>query len=357
MAAGRLRSLSFDLVGRREVDQAALVARLEKLDPAAARALREALEQLDQALAGYAPDRDVVFADFVQNQPGSGLLAFALAAAALAEGRELANARAALRGTAALDDEIETVRLDLILRKFQSVLASDDPLLDTIFAGKRSFARAAALVRDTSLTDPGFRRILSRSEPAVARRRADPLVQLVRSLRPEFEASRRRLTHVYELSDRAQQLLEAARFQLDGDGAYPDGNGSLRVSFGAMRGYQDFGRQLRPFTTLENLFQRGRADGAYPLPAAWLQARGAMDLSVPLNVATDHDGMVQCAVLIDRAGDMVGLMFNGNRSFPGSALSYEGAQRRMVSVHGAAVVEVLRHVYRAQELLSELGVK
>jgi hypothetical protein len=49
-------------------------------------------------------------------------------------------------------------------------------------------------------------------------------------------------------------------------------------------------------------------------------------------------------------------MFSGNRYFPGYGFGYDSKKRRMVSVHGAAVVEVLRHVYRARELLAELGV-
>ena len=63
--------------------------------------------------------------------------------------------------------------------------------------------------------------------------------------------------------------------------------------------------------------------------------------------------MSEAAVLLDDRGDMVGVNFNSNRQ--GTHVVYTEAQSRLVAVHNAAVVQILRHVYRADRLLAELG--
>ena len=57
---------------------------------------------------------------------------------------------------------------------------------------------------------------------------------------------------------------------------------------------------------------------------------------------------------MNRAGELVGLVFDGNiESLPGE-YEYDGRANRTVAVHPAAMIEALRKLYGAGKLADEL---
>jgi S1-C subfamily serine protease len=58
--------------------------------------------------------------------------------------------------------------------------------------------------------------------------------------------------------------------------------------------------------------------------------------------------------VINREGELVGLIFDGNiESLPGDSV-YDGEKNRAIAVHTAAMTRLLRGVYRAGALVDEL---
>jgi hypothetical protein len=58
---------------------------------------------------------------------------------------------------------------------------------------------------------------------------------------------------------------------------------------------------------------------------------------------------------VNRAGELVGVIFDGNIQSLSADFVYSDTQSRAVSVHVAAMREALKNVYNAQRLVDELG--
>jgi hypothetical protein len=345
----RVANLTFDLMARRTAEQRALLEALEQRRDPGLHELRAALAEANRALNDYAPQYDPLYYFLLENLAGSALVRGAVSVVLTAQGVPIE------RQVPGFTPAIEARRLELALRKIASGLPSGHPALVKLLGDQTVTERAASLTAQTRLGQTSFRQALMEGDRAFLKAARDPMLEPIRAVFPEMMASLQRRARIMQLSDRASELLDAAAYRLHGLDVYPEGTSTVRVSFGALRRYADFGRTIEPFTTLGDLFRRARARGPYQIPQRWLDARDDMDLTLQLNLATDHDGASGSAVLLDTSGDLVGLMFNGNRYHLGVPEAYEDVKRRTVSIHGAAVMEALREVYTAHELLSELG--
>ena len=95
----------------------------------------------------------------------------------------------------------------------------------------------------------------------------------------------------------------------------------------------------------------------YDLSEQWIDRAGELDPKVPLNFVSTNDitGGNSGSPLVNRAGELVGLVFDTNAPGLISDFAYTEEKGRSVSVHPAAIIESLRVVYRADRVLSELG--
>ena len=92
------------------------------------------------------------------------------------------------------------------------------------------------------------------------------------------------------------------------------------------------------------------------LPPRWLAGRDKLDLSTPLDFVTNNDiiGGNSGSPVIDRAGDIVGLIFDGNIESLVGDFVFDPAANRAVAVHTAGMTEALRKLYNAPALVKEL---
>jgi hypothetical protein len=58
--------------------------------------------------------------------------------------------------------------------------------------------------------------------------------------------------------------------------------------------------------------------------------------------------------MINRKGEIVGLVFDGNIESLGGEYWFDEAHNRTVAVHSGAIVEALRKVYKADRLVNEI---
>ena len=147
-----------------------------------------------------------------------------------------------------------------------------------VLAGKSPAARAEELVAGTTLGDaPTRAQLLAGGQAAVAAS-TDPFLVLARLLEPRSRELRRQYDNgVVAVEREAYAKIARAIFAVRGDDAYPDGTFTLRLSYGQVKGYREAGDEVKPFTDVSGLFQRG--DGKermppYRYPDSWWRARG-----------------------------------------------------------------------------------
>ena len=112
-------------------------------------------------------------------------------------------------------------------------------------------------------------------------------------------------------------------------------------------------------TTFYGLYDRSaelRRQGPFDLPARYVEGRDKLDLSTPLDFVTTNDiiGGNSGSPVINRNGEIVGLIFDGNIESLVGDFVYDGETNRAVAVHTAAMTEALRKLYGAGALVKEL---
>jgi hypothetical protein len=157
----------------------------------------------------------------------------------------------------------------------------------------------------------------------------------------------------------AGEKIGRARFAVYGKTVSPDATFTLRLSYGTVKGYPTNGSIAPPKTTLFGLYDRSLGFGGKPpfnLPDRFLKHRDLLNLSTPVNFVTTNDvvGGNSGSPVVNRAGELVGLIFDGNiESFVGTYV-YNEETNRSVAVHTAYIIEVLRNLYDAGRLADEL---
>ena len=138
---------------------------------------------------------------------------------------------------------------------------------------------------------------------------------------------------------------------------YPDATFTLRLSVGTVRGWDENGAPVAPFTTLDRLFERATGQPPFAVPERWAAARSRLDLATRVNVATDNDivGGNSGSPLLNAKADIVGLIFDGNIHSISGAYWFDAVKNRAVAVDTAYIREALTKVYGATNLVEELG--
>ena len=94
----------------------------------------------------------------------------------------------------------------------------------------------------------------------------------------------------------------------------------------------------------------------YVLPPRWTERKSAIDPKTPFNVVSTNDiiGGNSGSPLINKKGELVGLVFDGNRQSIVGNFYYDEAVNRTISVDSRGMLEILRKVFDAKEIADEL---
>jgi hypothetical protein len=246
------------------------------------------------------------------------------------------------------------------LKLMTEELGADDPFVKACLDGKTPEEAAKALLAGTKLADPALRKQLVDGGPAAVAKCTDSFIVLARKLDPIVrELHKWHEDNIESITRPAGEKIGQARFAVYGKNAYPDATFTLRISYGSVKGYPMNGT-LAPYkTTFYGLYDRAESfDNKYPfqLPKRVADARDKLDLSTPLDFVCTGDiiGGNSGSPVINAAGEVVGLVFDGNvESFMGRFF-YDDTANRTVSVHSAAMIEALKKIYGAEQLAREI---
>jgi hypothetical protein len=271
--------------------------------------------------------------------------------------------RNALLSPAPIHADLEEVTLTDQLQLALDKLGPDHPFVRAALGGKAPAEAARAAVAGTKLGDVAARKALLDGGEAAVAASTDPMVVLARRIDPLARETRRFLEDEVDApTTRAMEKVAQARFRAYGRTVPPDATFTLRLSYGTVKGFPAEGTWVAPFTTFYGLFDRSLAHGGkepWALPARWKERMGAVDGSVPLNFASTNDiiGGNSGSPVVDRAGDFVGIVFDGNIHSLAWNYYFSDERGRAVSVDARGILEALRKVYGADALVRELTVR
>ncbi|MFN0010851.1 MAG: S46 family peptidase [Phycisphaerales bacterium] len=240
------------------------------------------------------------------------------------------------------------------------LLGGNDPLVVKALAGKSPTERAAELVSGTKLADVAFRKKLADGGRDAIDSADDAMITFAKLLDSEYRAARKVAEDTFDAVERdAYSRIAKARFAIEGENSYPDATGTLRVSYGAVKGWTEDGAPVPAFTTIGGTFERAEArkgQKEFVLPDSWLKNKDKLDPKTPFNFTCTADiiGGNSGSPVVNKSGEVVGLVFDGNlHSLPGSFYFDERVNRAVV-VDSRAMIEAMRVIYGADNVANEL---
>lgn len=257
-------------------------------------------------------------------------------------------------------DELEQHTLTDGFKNLAEQLGYKHPLVQKVLDGKSPSERAAQLIKGTTLKDVAARKKLYEGGQKEVAASKDPMVLLAKLIDPEARAVRKVFeSQVDEVKQQAYGQIATAKYALEGDSTYPDATFTLRLAYGVVKGYEQDGKKVPFETTFAGLYERSREHNnkqPFDLPPRWVERKDRLNLNTPFNFVCTADiiGGNSGSPVVNRKGEVVGLIFDGNIQSLVLDFAYTEDQARAVSVCSEGIIEALRKVYDAEELVAEL---
>jgi hypothetical protein len=265
-----------------------------------------------------------------------------------------------LFSTAPVYKTLETSTFTTSFVQMQQALGIEDPAVKEALGGKSPAEAAKALIAGTKLEDVAVRKQLYDGGKAAIDASTDPLIVLLRNIDPEARESRKRFDdEVDAVVRRDGATINRDRFAQTGFTQPPDATFTLRLSYGTAKGYEEDGKKIPYFTTFAGAFEHAQAHGNKPpfdLAPSWPKMKSKFNLQTPLNFVTTADiiGGNSGSPTVNKAGEVVGIIFDGNIQSLALDFYYDERQARAVSVDSRGILEALRQIYGANGLADEL---
>jgi len=248
--------------------------------------------------------------------------------------------------------------LTLIVGKEEPTSARIDAALDKLFNGTKLEAEAERL------------KLLKGATTAELKKSTDTMIQLALKLRPlQKDLENREDTYVGAMALLRPRYIEALRKWSPAPIA-PDANGTLRITYGTVRGYRPTADAPvhTPFTRVSEMVKKHTGKEPFDAPARILEAAKAkkfgpyVDASlgeVPLDFLSDLDitGGNSGSPTLNARGELVGLAFDGNYEAMASDWLFMPQITRTIHVDLRYMLWVLDAVDGGDHILAEMGAK
>ncbi len=273
---------------------------------------------------------------------------------------QLESLRFSLFSPAPVYPEMDRALLTSWLDEGQKALGPDDEFMKAILGGRPPADVVREAIAATKIGDPAIRKALIEGGQAAVDKSADPLIVMARKVDPMLREQQKWVeTNVDGPLQAAGEKIGRARFAVYGKSVSPDATFTLRLSYGTVKGYPMNGTIAPSKTTLYGLYDRSFSFYGKPpfnLPDRFVKRRERLDLTTPVNFVTTNDitGGNSGSPVVNRNGELVGLIFDGNIESLVGTYVYNEENNRAVAVHTAFIIEALRKLYDAEALAGEL---
>lgn len=265
-----------------------------------------------------------------------------------------------LYSPAPIHKDFEKLKLADSLGFMVELLGADNALVKQVLSGKSPEARANELIDGTKLADVEYRKELAKGGREAIAASTDPMIVVAREIDAKAREARKRYESEVTGVERSNySKIARALFETQGTKLYPDATFTLRLSYGAVEGYTENGKKIAPFTTLGGLYARAdsfKQEFPYNLPPRWLEKKSSIDLKTPFNFVSTNDiiGGNSGSPTINQNGELVGLIFDGNIQSLVGDFMYDENVNRAISVDSRGMLEVLKKVFGANDIVAEL---
>lgn len=218
------------------------------------------------------------------------------------------------------------------------------------------------------LTDPGFIGDCLEKTPAEISRLADPFIDLAIKLYPAWQELKEKQKVRKGALDALYAKLGDVKGLYLGKDFIPDANGTLRLTFGRIKGYRKADAvEYRPFTSLRGVMEKTTGREPFDTPAAVAALHAAGDFGafehpalrdVPVCILYDADttGGNSGSPVLNARGDLIGVNFD--RTYEATINDYAWSRdySRSIGVDIRYVLWVTRKFAGADSLLKEMGI-
>jgi hypothetical protein len=230
-----------------------------------------------------------------------------------------------------------------------------------VLNGKTPADAAKDLIAGTKLDDVAVRKQLYEGGEAAIEASSDPLIVAMRAIEPDALAVRKQFDDkIDSVVRRDGTIIAKARFAQSGFSQPPDATFTLRLSYGEVKGYKENGKDIPYFTAMGGAYEHAAEhnnEAPYKLPESWMSAKSKLDLKTPFNFVSTADiiGGNSGSPTVNKQGELVGIIFDGNIESLSANFAYSEVQSRAVSVDSRGIQEALRKIYGAGALADELS--
>ncbi len=235
-----------------------------------------------------------------------------------------------------------------------------------------AIARAVgALYQGTKLGDEKARiELFKKATNASVRASRDPLIVLARTLRPlQKEAEERDQRFSGKMLLLKPAYMEALR-AFRAEPFSPDANGTLRITYGTVRGYRPTPEapMFRPFTVLSEVLGKNQNAEPFDVPRALVDAykekrfgpyvderlgEVPVDFLADLHITGGNSG----SATLNAKGELTGLVFDGNYESMASDWLFVPSITRSIHVDIRYISWLLDGPFAGDHLLTEMGIK
>ncbi len=196
----------------------------------------------------------------------------------------------------------------------------------------------------------------------------DPFIALARALKPEADVMREEGKAFSGAETRLAPMLIQAMSDWKQAKMYPDANGSMRLSYGEVKGYVPRDAVTYHYLTgLHGVMEKENGKDPFIVPDSLRTAFRDRDFGpwvdgnigdVPVNFLTTNDitGGNSGSPVINGEGKLIGVAFDGNWEGVASDYLFNPEVTRTIVCDARYIMFVIDRVYHLDELVKELNV-
>jgi hypothetical protein len=195
----------------------------------------------------------------------------------------------------------------------------------------------------------------------------DPFIDLAIAIRPDLDRRSQADKAIAGALNKLQPELIQAMYEWKKDRMYPDANGTMRLSYGEVKGYEARDAvSYRYQTTVKGVFEKDTEIEPFTVPEPVKKAYQAKQFGkyldshagdIPVDFLTTNDitNGNSGSPVINGRGELVGLAFDGNWEALSSDYLFDNSITRTIVVDIRYVLWLIEDVYHLDSLLKELN--